>query len=124
MTTARDYNSIDEYIGTFPENVQKKLKELRKTIREQAPDAEEKISYQMPTFYLNGNLVHFAAFAKHIGFFPTPAGIDAYEDELAKYRSGKGTLQFPLAEPLPLELIKKIVKTRVDENLKKKKKSL
>jgi uncharacterized protein YdhG (YjbR/CyaY superfamily) len=112
------YQTIDEYIRSFPGPVQRKLMELREAIREQAPQAQEKISYQMPTFYLNGNLVHFAAHAKHIGFYPTPSGISAFQSELAKYKNAKGSVQFPLDEPLPLELIKKIVSFRVEENLK------
>ena len=115
------YLSIDEYIRSFPEPIQKKLEELRNVIKEQAPEAQEKISYQMPTFFLNGNLVHFAAFSKHIGFYPTPSGIEAFQSELAKYHFAKGSVQFPIDEPLPLELIKKIVRFRVEENRKKKK---
>lgn len=115
-----EYKSIDEYIHLFPEHIQKKLEELREAIKEQAPQASEKISYQIPTFYLNGNLVHFAAFSKHIGFYPTSSGIDAFESELSKYKTSTGTVQFPIEEPLPIELIKKIVKFRVEENLKRK----
>jgi len=88
-------------------------------IHNAAPDAQEKISYQMPTFYLYGNLVHFAAFAHHIGFYPTPHGVTAYEKELSKYKQGKGSVQFPLDEPIPFELIEKIVKTRARENIEK-----
>lgn len=111
--------TIDEYMATFPEEIQKLLKELRTTIKAAAPDAEEKISYQMPTFFLNGNLVHFAAHKNHIGFYPTPAGIQAFKDELSIYASSKGAVQFPLDKPMPLKLISKIVKFRVAENLKK-----
>lgn len=117
----QEYKSIDEYISSFPEHIQEKLTELREAIREEAPEAQEKISYQMPTFYLNGNLVHFAAYSKHIGFYPTPSGIEAFKSELSKYKSAKGSVQFPMEEPLPIELIKKIVKFRVEESLKKKK---
>jgi uncharacterized protein YdhG (YjbR/CyaY superfamily) len=117
----KEYNTIDEYISSFPENIQEKLREIREAIREQAPQAQEKISYQMPTFYLNGNLVHFAACSKHIGFYPTPSGIDSFKDELSKYKSSKGAVQFPLNEQLPIGVIKKIVKFRVEENLNKKK---
>jgi uncharacterized protein YdhG (YjbR/CyaY superfamily) len=113
------FNSIDEYIATFPEDVQKKLEELRATIKACAPDAEEKISYQMPTFALKGNLVHFAAYKNHIGFYPTPSGIQAFKQELSIYEGAKGTVRFPIEAPLPLELIGKIVKFRVAENLKK-----
>jgi uncharacterized protein YdhG (YjbR/CyaY superfamily) len=113
------FTSIDEYIATFPEDIQKILQEMRATIKAAAPDAKEKISYQMPTFDLKGNLVHFAAFKSHIGFYPTPSGTEAFKDELARYQAGKGSIQFPLDEPMPLELITKIVKLRVAENLKK-----
>ena len=115
------FNSIDEYIATFPQDIQKILKELRATIKAAAPDAEEKISYQMPTFFLNGNLVHFAAFKKHIGFYPTPSGIEAFQKELSVYDGAKGSVQFPLDIPMPLKLISRIVKFRVAENKKKAK---
>jgi uncharacterized protein YdhG (YjbR/CyaY superfamily) len=118
----QEYRSIDEYIRSFPEHVQKKLAELRNVIKELAPEASEKISYQMPTFFLNGNLVHFAGHSKHIGFYPTPSGIEAFQSELSKYKYAKGSVQFPMEEPLPVELIKKIVRFRVEENIKKKKK--
>jgi uncharacterized protein YdhG (YjbR/CyaY superfamily) len=111
--------SIDEYILKFPPEVQEILKTLRKVIKESAPDAEEKISYQMPTFALHGNLVHFAAYKNHIGFYPAPRGIEAFKNELSEYRGGKGSVQFPLEKPLPYELISKIVKYRVAENIKK-----
>lgn len=117
-----NFNTIDEYIATFPEEVQKILKELRGVIKEAAPRAEEKISYQMPTFALKGNLVHFAAYQKHIGFYPAPSGILAFGKELSGYECSKGAVRFPIDEPLPLELISKIVKFRVDENLKRSKK--
>ena len=113
------YKSIDEYILQFPLEVQEKLKMLRKVIKESAPDASEKISYQMPTFFLHGNLVHFAAYKKHIGFYPTPSGINAFKDELSEYKSSKGAVQFPLDKSLPYELIREIVKFRVVENKKK-----
>jgi len=111
--------SIDEYILKFPPEVQEILKTLRKVIKESAPDAEEKISYQMPTFALHGNLVHFAAYKNHIGFYPAPRGIEAFKNELSEYKGGKGSVQFPLEKPLPYELISKIVKYRVAENIKK-----
>ena len=114
-------NSIDEYIATFPKEIQKILEELRTTIKAAAPDAEEKISYQMPTFFLNGNLVHFAAFKKHIGFYPTPSGIETFQKELSVYEGAKGSVQFPLDKPMPLKLIIRIVKFRVAENIKKAK---
>ena len=110
--------SIDEYIATFPESTQKILGELRATIKEAAPDAEDKISYQMPTFALKGNLVHFAAYKNHIGFYPTPSGIEAFKHELSIYEGAKGSVKFPIDKPLPLELISKIVRFRVAENLK------
>ncbi len=113
------FTSIDEYIATFPKVTQNILQEARATIQAAAPDAEEKISYQMPTFFLKGNLVHFAAYANHIGFYPTPSGIEAFKDELSIYEGAKGSVQFPIDQPLPLKLITKIVKFRVTENLKK-----
>lgn len=111
--------TIDEYITGVPVEVQAMLEKLRQTIRTAAPDATEKISYRIPTFYLNGNLVHFAAFKHHIGFYPTSSGVSAFQDELSKYKTSKGAIQFPLDKPLPLELVKKIVGFRVTENLKK-----
>lgn len=113
------YTSIDEYIKCFPLEVQKILEELRIAIKMAAPDAQEKISYQMPTFYLNGNLVHFAAHKSHIGFYPAPSGIETFKQELKAYKSAKGSVQFPIDKPLPMELISRIVKYRVEENLKK-----
>ncbi len=113
------FTSIDEYIATCPKEIQKTLQELRATIKAAAPGAEEKISYQMPAFALNGILVYFAAFKNHIGFFPTGSGVQAFKDELSQYEGSKGTVRFPLDKPLPLELISKIVKFRVAENLKK-----
>lgn len=105
------------HILQFPTEVQEILITLRKVIKEAAPDAEEKISYQMPTFYLKGNLVHFAAHKNHIGFYPTPSGIEAFKNELSEYKGAKGSVQFPIEKPLPYELISKIVKFRVDENI-------
>lgn len=113
------FNSIDEYILLFPPVVQEILKTLRNVIKEAAPDAEERISYQMPTFVLHGNLVHFAAFKKHIGLYPGPSGIDAFKNELSVYKGAKGSVQFPIEKPLPYELIGEIVKYRVAENIKK-----
>ena len=113
--------SIDEYIADCPEDVQKKLKDMRATIKAAAPEATEKISYQIPTFYLKGNLVHFAALKNHIGFYPTPSGVQAFIKETTKYASTKGAIQFPLDEPLPLKLVSKIVKFRVKENLQRAK---
>jgi len=110
--------SIDEYIIKFPPEIQKILRMLRKVIKESAPEAEEKISYQMPTFVLHGNLVHFAAHKNHMGFYPTPSGIDAFKHELSEYKGAKGSIQFPLEKSIPYELISKIVKFRVAENIK------
>lgn len=122
METGKNFTSIDEYIHVFPLEVQKKLKELRDVIKAAAPEAEEKISYQMPTFYLNGNLVHFAAYKNHIGFYPSPSGIEAFQLELSVYKGAKGSVQFPIEKPLPYELIRKIVRFRVEENMKPPKK--
>ncbi|MEK3943275.1 MULTISPECIES: DUF1801 domain-containing protein [unclassified Paenibacillus] len=113
------YESINAYISGFSLEVQEILNTLRKVIKEAAPEAEEKISYQMPTFALHGNLVHFAAYPKHIGFYPTPSGINAFKDELSGYKGAKGSVQFPIDKPMPYELISKIVTFRVAENLKK-----
>ena len=118
----QEFKTIDEYIDTFPEDVQKILSELRQSIKESAPEAEETINYQMPTFTLNGNLVHFAAFKNHIGFYPTPTGIEAFKEELAPYKGAKGSVQFPIDQPLPLPLIRKIVEYRVKENKQRKQK--
>jgi uncharacterized protein YdhG (YjbR/CyaY superfamily) len=113
--------TIDEYIATFPPDIQHTLNDLRVFIKAEVPEATEKISYGMPTFYLKGNLVYFAAFKDHYGFFPAPSGIDSFNDELKPYRTGRGTLSFPLDKPLPWELIRKVVRFRKEENLKKKK---
>ncbi len=110
---------IDGYIEGFSSDVQARLVTLRTTVRRQAPDAVEKISYRMPTFYLSGNVVHFAAFDHHIGFYPTPSGITAFGGELAGYKSSKGAVQFPHNEALPLELIARIVAFRVAECVQK-----
>ncbi len=109
--------SIDEYIAGFAPEIQEKLQAMRSTIRGAAPEASEKISYQMPTFYLQGNLVHFAAFKNHIGFFPTGSGVEHFLPELGSYKTSKGTIQFPLDRPLPLELVGQITRFRVEENL-------
>jgi uncharacterized protein YdhG (YjbR/CyaY superfamily) len=108
--------SIDEYIAGFPPDVQAILQQIRSTVREAAPDAQETIKYHMPTFTLHGNLVHFAAFAKHIGFYPVPTGIEAFKQELAPYKQGKGSVQFPLDKPISYDLIRRIVAFRVQEN--------
>lgn len=116
------FQNIDSYIRTFPKDVQVLLQQLRETIQKAAPEAEETISYQMPTFTLNGNLVHFAAYKKHIGFYPAPSGLTEFQNEISKYKHSKGAVQFPLDQPLPLGLIERIVKFRVRENLKPVKK--
>ena len=108
--------TIDAYIAGFPEDVQAILQQVRRTIHEAAPEATEAISYQMPTFKLNGNLVHFGAFKNHIGFYPVPSGMAAFEEELAAYKQGKGSVQFPLNKPMPLDLIRRIVEFRVQES--------
>ena len=113
------FRSIDEYIATFPQDIQALLEAVRATIKASAPRAEERISYQMPTFVLNGNLVHFAALKNHIGFYPTSSGIEAFKDELFIYEGTKGAVKFPISQPLPMELISKIVQFRVIENLNK-----
>ena len=111
--------TIDEYISRYPQDIAQILTQIRAVIRESAPGATEKISYQMPTFYLNGNLVHFAAFEHHIGFYPTPSGIEAFKDEISRYKWSKGAVQFPLDEPMPFDLIRRITVFRVAENSKK-----
>jgi uncharacterized protein YdhG (YjbR/CyaY superfamily) len=111
--------TIDAYIAQFPGEVQEVLQKIRSLIHETAPEAAEKISYGMPTFYLKGNLVHFAGFKSHIGFYPIPSGIEAFKDELAQYKTGKGSVQFPLDQPIPYDLIRRIVIFRVQENNKK-----
>ena len=110
---------IDEYIAGFQTDVRKVLEKIRKTIRKAAPDAEETIKYQMPTYILEGNLVHFAAFKKHIGFYPVPRGVAEFEKELSVYEGDKSTARFPLDQPPPIDLIGRIVKFRVKRNLEK-----
>ena len=112
-------DSIDAYIAQFPLEVQTLLMQMRQTIQKAAPDATEAMSYQIPTFKLNGNLVHFAGFKKHIGFYPGAVGIAAFQDEMARFKSSKGSVQFPLDKALPLALVRKIVKFRVAQNLAK-----
>ncbi len=108
--------TIDAYIAAFPEDVQAVLQHIRRTIHETAPEATEAIAYGMPTFRLHGNLVHFAAFKNHIGFYPVPSGMAAFQEELSAYKQGKGSVQFPLNEPIPYDLIQRIVRFRVEEN--------
>ena len=110
---------IDAYIAGFPEDVQQILEKIRTTIQKAAPNAEETINYGIPTFTLKGNLVHFAGFKKHIGFYPTPTGIEKFKKELSVYEGAKGSVQFPLNKPIPYGLISKIVKFRVKENLER-----
>jgi uncharacterized protein YdhG (YjbR/CyaY superfamily) len=115
------FKSIDEYIALFPEEIQLKLQEIRAAIHAAAPEAEERISYRMPAFAQKGILVYFAAWKDHIGFYPTSSGTQAFRQELSAYEYSKGTIKFPLEKPLPLDLISRIVKFRVAENLKKAK---
>jgi len=116
MDKNSSYQTIDEYIEQYPEDIQKILKKIRSVIIEAAPDATEKISYQMPTFFLKGNLVHFAAYKNHIGFYPVPSGIEKFKEELSQYKGAKGSVQFPIDKPMPLDLIRRIVLFRVEEN--------
>lgn len=113
----KSHGAIDKYIANFPKEVQAILNKARTTIQESAPDAEETIDYGIPTFTLKGNLVHFAAFKSHIGFYPTPSGIEKFKKELSVYEGAKGSVKFPLDKPIPYVLISKIVKFRVKENL-------
>jgi uncharacterized protein YdhG (YjbR/CyaY superfamily) len=113
MRTARD---IDEYIAGFPSEVQEKLQRIRAAIRKAAPKAEEAIKYAMPTFTLNGNLVHFAAYRNHIGFYPAPRALQEFSEELSKYEGSKGAVRFPLDKPLPIGLIQRIVRYRVKQS--------
>jgi len=113
------YSTIDEYIATFPKEIQEVLEAVRATVKAAAPDAEERISYQMPAFALHGNLVYFAAQKGYIGFYPTSSGIAAFEEELSKYKSTKGSVRFPINQPMPMDLIRRIVQFRVTENLDK-----
>ena len=122
MKTDRPHaRNIDEYIAGLPPDVQDILQKVRLTIQRAAPEAQEAISYQMPTFKLEGNLVHFAAFKNHIGLYPTPSGTERFNQELSPYETGKGSIRFPLDQPIPYGLITKIVQFRVKENLEKAK---
>ncbi len=114
--------TIDEYIARFPADIQEILQQVRATVRAAAPEAKEKISYAMPAYELKGNLVYFAAYDKHIGFYATPTGHEAFKEELSRYKFSKGSVQFPLDQPMPLDLIRCIVEFRVQENLEKAKK--
>jgi uncharacterized protein YdhG (YjbR/CyaY superfamily) len=111
--------NIDEYIAGFPGEIQKILEKLRETIRNAAPEAKETINYAVPTYKLNGNLVHFAGYKKHVGFYPTPSGITNFEKELSGFETGKGSVKFPLNKPVPYDLVAEIVAFRVKENLNK-----
>lgn len=117
-----NFKTIDEYIALQPEKVILILEEIRETIRNVIPEAEETIGYQIPTFKYYGNLVHFAAYKNHIGFYPGASGVEAFKDEISEYSTSKGTIQFPIDEPIPLDLISKITAFRVKQNLEKKKK--
>lgn len=108
--------TVDQYINSFPERVKVVLHALRRVIKEEAPEAKETIKYRIPTFTLNGNLIHFAAFKNHIGFYPTPSPLEVFKKELSKYQTSKGAIQFPIDQPLPFPLIRKIVRFRVKEN--------
>jgi uncharacterized protein YdhG (YjbR/CyaY superfamily) len=122
MTPPRiKFNNIDDYIASFPGETQLILEKLRLTIRKAAPEAKETINYGIPTFTLKGNLVHFAAFKNHVGFYPNPSGIEAFKKELSVYEGAKGSVKFPLSELIPFDLVRKIVEFRVKENLKKDK---
>ena len=123
ISTRKKFKTIDEYIKSFPEDVQTILENIRRTIQQAAPEATETISYQIPTFKLHGNLVHFAAFKNHIGFYPTPKAIEVFNRELSAYEVSKGTIRFPLGEEIQYDLIEKIALFRVNENLKKIQKS-
>ena len=118
----KEITTIDEYIASFPKEIQEILESIRKTIRSSAPNVIETISYQMPTFRLNGILVHFAAYKNHIGFYPTPSGIVEFSKKLSNYEYSKGSIKFPLNKPIPLDLIQEIVEFRVKENIKKSQK--
>lgn len=111
--------TIDEYISGFPDDIQRLLQDIRAVIKMAAPDAQETIKYAIPTFTLNGNLIHFAAFKHHIGLYPAPAGIEAFKTELSGYKGAKGSIQFPLDQPMPLDLISRIVHFRVKQNAEK-----
>ena len=118
----QQFKTIDDYIATFPPDIQLRLEAIRSVIKAAAPDAVEKISYQMPTFFQQGNLIHFAAFKNHIGLYPAPSGIETFEKKLAEYKHAKGSVQFLHNKPLPLDLIREITEFRVSEKQAEKKK--
>ena len=116
MANKKQFKTMDEYIKTFPKDIQSILEKMRQSIRKAAPNAIEAISYQMPTFKLNGkNLVHFAAWKNHIGFYPTPSGTETFEKELSPYKFAKGSIQFPIDDPIPYDLVRKIVLFRIKD---------
>lgn len=117
-TTLPTFSNIDEYIALYPPELQQRLQQLRQVIRDAAPDATERISWQMPTFYLHGNLVHFAMHKTHVGFYPGADGVAAFQKQLAAYKTSKGAVQFPLSQPIPFDLVTEIVQFRVAENQK------
>jgi len=119
MRTTAIPTTIDGYIAEQPIPIQQLLEEIRATIQKAAPEATEKISYQMPTFFLKGNLVHFALCKNHVGFYPSPSGIEAFKEELNQYKTSKGAIQFPVNQPLPLDLITRITTFRVKENIER-----
>ena len=119
-STKKRFKTIDEYIKTFPKDVQEILMELRYVINSAAPEAQEAISYQIPTFKLNGNLVHFAGYKNHIGFYPTPSAINEFKNELSQFQVSKGAIKFPIGKPIPFDLVRRIVEYRVLENSKRK----
>ena len=114
-TAAASPDNIDDYIAGFPADVRRCLNQVRAAVRRAAPDAVEAIKYRMPTFVLDGNLVHFAAFKNHVGFYPTPSAIEEFKQELAPYKSAKGSVQFPLDQPMPLDLVRRMVEFRVKQ---------
>jgi uncharacterized protein YdhG (YjbR/CyaY superfamily) len=121
MSSRKHFRTMDEYINTFPKETQDILERLKQTIQKAAPKATQTISYGIPTFQFHGNLVHFAAYKNHIGFYPTTGAIEAFKKELSRYKGGKGSVQFPINQALPFALIKAIVKYRVKENWERKK---
>jgi len=120
ISPRKKFQSTDEYIASYPKNIQKILEDVRKAIKNAAPEAEETISYQIPAFKLNGNLVWFAAFKDHIGLYPRASAIEAFKEKLATYKIAKGTIRFPIDKPIPFDLIEEIVRFRVKENLKRR----
>jgi uncharacterized protein YdhG (YjbR/CyaY superfamily) len=121
MQGRQNFNSIDEYIASFPETMQELLQQVRTTIRNAAPEATERISYGIPTFFLNGNLVHFGGYKSHVGFYPGAEGIEIFKDRLSSYPLSRGTVRFPSDQPIPFDLIREITEFRVHQNLGKKK---